>query len=91
MPTAFNSEKADFTNLGVSPKGNIYIGRVMHNTFIRFDENGTKAGAATVVEFDCECAMLDIEYLAFDRPFIYAIVDTSTGMPIFIGAVESFG
>ncbi len=90
MPTAFNSSQADFTKLGVSPMGNIYIGRVLHNTFIRFDEAGTKAGAATVIEFDCESAMMDIEYLTFDRPFIYAIVDTSTGMPLFIGAVESF-
>ena len=90
MPTAFNSSEADFTKLGVSPMGNIYIGRVLHNTFIRFDEAGTKAGAATVIEFDCESAMVDTEYLTFDRPFIYAIVDTSTGMPIFIGAAESF-
>lgn len=90
MPTAFNSSQADFTKLGVSPMGNIYIGRVLHNTFIRFDEAGTKAGAATVIEFDAEGAMVDIEYLTFDRPFIYAIVDTSTGMPLFIGAVESF-
>lgn len=90
MPTAFNGAQADFTNLGTSPMGNIYIGRVLHNTFIRFDENGTKAGAATVIEFDCESAMLDMEYLTFDRPFIYAIVDTSTGMPLFIGAVENF-
>lgn len=90
MPTAFNSANADFTNLGTSPMGNIYISRVLHNTFIRFDEAGTKAGAATVVEMMPECAMLDMEYLTFDRPFIYAIVDTSTGMPIFIGAVENF-
>ena len=90
MPTAFNAWEADFTNLGASPLGNIYIGRVLHNTFIRFDENGTKAGAATAIEFDCEGAMMDMEYLTFDRPFIYAIVDTSTGMPLFIGAVENF-
>ncbi len=90
MPTAFNSSNADFTNLGTSPMGNIYIGRVLHNTFIRFDENGTKAGAATSIEFDAESGMMDMEYLTFDRPFIYAIVDTSTGMPLFIGAVESF-
>ncbi len=89
MPTAFDSIKADFTKLGVSPLGNIYIGRVLHNTFIRFDEAGTKAGAATVIEF-AEGEMVDTEYLTFDRPFIYAIVDTSTGMPLFIGAAESF-
>lgn len=92
MPAAFNSAQADFTNLGVSPLGNIYIGKVLHNTFIRFDEKGTKAGAATVVQFDAESAMVQekIEYLVFDRPFIYAIIDRTSGMPIFIGAVNEF-
>lgn len=91
MPTAFSSA-ADFTNLGVSPMGNVYIGKVIHNSFIRFDEKGTKAGAATVVQFDAESAMVEqkTEYLTFDRPFIYAIIDRTTGMPIFIGAVKSF-
>ena len=88
MPTAFSSA-ADFTNLGVSPLGNIYIGKVYHNTFIRYDEKGTKAGAATVVQFDAESAPAEIEYLTFDRPFIYAIIDTTNGIPIFIGAVQS--
>ena len=88
MPTAFSSA-ADFTNLGVSPLGNIYLSKVMHNTFIRYDEKGTKAGAATVVAFDAESAPVEIEYLTFDRPFIYAIIDTSSGTPIFIGAVQN--
>lgn len=88
MPTAFSSA-ADFTNLGVSPLGNIYLSKVMHNTFIRYDEKGTKAGAATVVAFDGESAPVEIEYLTFDRPFIYAIIDTSSGTPIFIGAVQN--
>lgn len=92
MPAAFNSAQADFTNLGVSPLGNIYIGKVLHNSFIRFDEKGTKAGAATVVQFDAGSAMVQerIEYLVFDRPFIYAIIDRTSGMPIFIGAVKEF-
>ncbi len=88
MPTAFSSA-ADFTNLGVSPMGNIYLSKVMHNTFIRYDEKGTKAGAATVIQFDAESAPLEIEYLTFDRPFIYAIIDTTSGTPIFIGAVQN--
>lgn len=88
MPTAFSSA-ADFTNLGVSPLGNIYLSKVMHNTFIRYDEKGTKAGAATVVAADAESAPVEIEYLTFDRPFIYAIIDTTSGTPIFIGAVQN--
>ncbi len=92
MPAAFDSSQADFTKLGVSPLGNIYIGKVLHNSFIRFDEKGTKAGAATVIQFDAESAPVQerIEYLVFDRPFIYAIIDRTSGMPIFIGAVKEF-
>lgn len=92
MPAAFSSSEADFTNFGVSPLGNVYIGKVLHNTFIRYDEKGTKAGAATVIQFDAESAMVQekIEYLVFDRPFIYAIIDRTSGMPIFIGAVKEF-
>lgn len=92
MPTAFDSAKADFTSMATTPAGNIYVGRVGHNTHIKFDENGTKAGAATYVEMKAESAMEPPNYreLRFDRPFIYVIFEKQTGMPLFIGAVREF-
>lgn len=92
MPTAFSSSKADFTNMATSPAGNIYIGKVGHNTHIVFDENGTKAGAATYVEMKCESVAEPPNYreLRFDRPFIYVIFEKQTGMPLFIGTVREF-
>ena len=39
MVNAFDSGKADFTGLGTSTDGNIYISRVLHKTFISIDEN----------------------------------------------------
>lgn len=85
MPLAFD-EGADFSKLGKSSNGNIYISRVLHKTFIAVDEKGTKAGAATVVEVADESAG---NYVALDRPFVYAIVDNATGLPIFLGSVMS--
>lgn len=93
MPDAFDEEKADFSQLGVSNDGNIYINRVLHKTFISVDEKGTEAGAATVVEMVCETAAMEEEsYRVYlDRPFVYAIIENETNIPLFIGTVDSIG
>lgn len=80
---AFDSD-ADFSRLASSSTDNIYIGEVMHKTFISVDEKGTKAGAATSVEVR-DTAVIISHTVRLDRPFIYAIIDNSTGLPIFIG------
>ncbi|MGM9973926.1 MAG: serpin family protein [Clostridiaceae bacterium] len=83
----FNSAIANFKSLGSSTDGNIYIGEVLHKTFIQVDERGTKAGAVTSVEMKTESAILDEKYVTLDRPFVYAIIDNDTKLPIFIGTV----
>ncbi len=88
MPTAFNENMADFTNMAESENGNIYIGSVLHKTFIQVDELGTKAGAVTSVEFDAEGAVECGWSLCFDRPFVYMIVDTESCIPVFIGVLN---
>lgn len=91
MPKAFEGG-ADFTKMATSAEGNIYIGNVIHKTFIAVDEKGTKAGAATSVEMKNESAVIEIEKpktVILDRPFVFMIIDNETSLPIFIGAVES--
>jgi serpin B len=87
MPSAFDSAHADFSNLGVSPGGNIYINRVLHKTFIEVDERGTKAAAVTKVEIDTTSAPPPPPEVILDRPFVYAIIDNATNLPVFIGAL----
>ena len=84
--------QADFSKMGYCPDGrNISISRVLHKTHIDVDGLGTKAGAATVVEMCKEMAMVEQpERIILDRPFLYAIVEKDTGIPVFIGTVESF-
>ena len=84
MPKAFDSSDADFSRLAASSAGDIYISKVMHKTFISVDEKGTKAGAVTSVEVR-DSAVIISHTVRLDRPFIYAIIDNSTGLPIFIG------
>lgn len=84
-------EKADFSKMGTSPEGYIYFSRALHKTHIALTEKGTKAGAATVMEFKAGSVMIDkIIQLYFDRPFLYAIVENKSGMPVFFGAVTDF-
>ena len=91
MTDAFNSLTADFSKLGKSERGNIYIFEVLHKTFISVDELGTKAGAVTKVEVMDECEIAMDYCVTLDRPFVYAIVDNATGLPIFLGTVMSLG
>ena len=87
MPLAFDGNNADFSSLGRSAAGNIFIGNVFHKTFIEVDARGTRAGAATAVEMVDEAAVLTVKTVVLDRPFVYAILDTETGLPLFIGTV----
>ncbi|MBD5081026.1 MAG: serine protease inhibitor [Ruminococcaceae bacterium] len=90
MPSAFG-ENADLSKIGKSSDGNLYIGNVLHKTFIEVDEKGTKAGAATVVDIKNESAAVieDPKTVILDRPFVFMIIDNETRLPIFLGAVES--
>ena len=94
MPTAFNrgDEKADFTNMSsIADVHPIFIGYVVHKTFIDLDENGTKAAAATLVAMNDGEAFEpeDQKKVILDRPFVYCIIDTQTSIPVFIGVLNS--
>ena len=86
MPIAFSPSEADFSRLGESSRGNIFIGEVLHKTFIAVDERGTKAGAVTKVEMRDE-SYVETKVVKLDRPFMYAIIDNSTNLPVFVGTV----
>ncbi|NMA96033.1 MAG: serpin [Clostridiales bacterium] len=88
MTDAFSDHDANFSGLGISSRGNIFIGRVIHKTKISVDEKGTKAGAVTAVEMKDEAAM-EIEYreVVLDRPFFYMIIDTEEKLPLFMGSL----
>ena len=79
---------ADFSRMGTSSLGNLFIDEVLHKTFISVDARGTRAGAATVVEIVPESApMEEPKMVRLNRPFVFAIVDNATNLPLFIGTV----
>lgn len=86
MTDAFDPYKADFSGLATYNGGNIFIDRVIHKTFIAVGEQGTRAGAATVIQAATESAMPEeIKEVILNRPFLYMIWDTQTNTPLFMG------
>jgi serpin B len=87
LGVAFSEIEADFTR--INPAGNLFISRVIHQTFIDVQEEGTEAAAATIVEILNTSAGGGGSpiYFKADKPFLYLIKENSTGTIVFIGKV----
>lgn len=98
MTDAFDVGKADFSGIA-KPEAedsdeDLIISGVYHKTYIAVDELGTKASAVTADSFTADTAAEPEEppvivYVILNRPFVYAIVENETNIPIFIGVVNS--
>lgn len=89
MEMAFDPARADFSRMNSTGEKNLYISEVKHKTYVRVDEKGTEAAAATSVEVSLTSAPAYECLLIFDRPFLYGIVDNQTGLPLFLGILEN--
>lgn len=93
---AFDGALADFGGISDSD-GGIYISRVLHKTHISVAEQGTRAGAATVVEApELDAPIVgdrpsEPKKVYLDRPFVYMIVDLENNIPFFIGTMTDVG
>lgn len=84
----FSEVEAEFNKMG-DIEENIFIGDVIHKTFIEVDEVGTKAGAVTGAIMETTSAPIeDKKEVHLDRPFVYMIIDNEYNHPIFIGTVN---
>jgi len=83
MQVAF-SDYANFK--GIRPEGGLSISRVIHQSFVEINEEGTEAAAATVVEIK-ETSMPEIHVFRADRPFLFVIKDNTANSIVFIGKV----
>jgi serine protease inhibitor len=81
MPSAFG-DTADFS--GMDGTKQVYISDVLHKTFVRVDESGTEAAAATTVTM---VALAEPQPFVVDHPFIFLIRDKSSGAILFLGRI----
>jgi serpin B len=87
MPLAFAPGQADLSGIAGRP-GDLYIKDVVHQAYIRVDEAGTEAAAATGVIVAATSAQVPPPItFNVDRPFMFLIRDTKTGAILFLGTV----
>ena len=83
MGIAFDRTRANFR--GMSDE-QLFISDVLHKTFLRIDEKGTEAAAATAVVMGAERSGPEITFRA-DHPFLVLIRDRKTGAILFLGRI----
>jgi len=86
MNTMFERGKADLTKMSMAKA---FVSMVLQKAKIDVDEEGSKAAAVTVVE-TLDAAAPPSKPIMFhaNRPFMYAIVEHSTGTIFFMGTYQ---
>jgi serpin B len=91
MGDAFDRRRADFTGIAnpPDPRDRLFIGEVFHKAFVKTDEKGTEAAAATAVAMMRAASMLPPPTAEFkaDHPFLFFIRDPASGLVLFMGRV----
>jgi serpin B len=93
MGRAFNPDEADFTGMANPPNPNerLHISKVVHKAFVKLDEQGTEAAAATAVVMVARTGLarpkVPKEFRA-DHPFLFFLRENSSGMILFMGRVS---
>lgn len=80
--TLFTPE-ADFSPMSSE---RLKVDSIIHKAHIEVNRKGTKAAAVTMGYVVAGCApSMEFKFVCLDRPFVYAIMDTETGLPVFTG------
>lgn len=86
MKKAFQPGIADFS--GISTEEPLHISAVLHQAYIKVNEEGSEAAAATGVVVGTTSVPVRKEITA-DRPFLFLIRDNTTGSILFLGRVSN--
>ena len=85
MRNAFSPNLADLS--GIDGRGDLFVSEIVHKAFVAMDEEGTEAAAATAVAIGVTSVPDDPPRFVADRPFIFLIRDTETGLILFMGRI----
>lgn len=86
MELPFSPVNADFSNMIDAP---VFISKVNHKTYIKVDEEGTEAAAATSVGMVVTSVGPELPEFRVDRPFFFVIAEEKSGAILFSGKIEN--
>ncbi len=84
MESAF-SGGADFSGFTGNP--DLFISEILHKAFVKVDETGTEAAAATAVVMGITAIPEDPVEMNINRPFLFFILDRESGCILFMGRI----
>lgn len=86
MAIAFDPNAADFSRLTSS---SVRISRVNHVTYVRVDEAGTQAAAATAAVIGLTAVRPPAEQMIVDHPFYFILRDEQSQHLLFLGHIDN--
>ena len=85
----FDEKSSDFSNFVMNPNVALKVNNIIQKAFIEVNELGTEAAVATFIEdFDDDdmgCLLDDNPEFICDRPFLFFVRETKTGLILFSG------
>ena len=84
MKSAFG-DGADFS--GMTGSKDLFINNVVHKTYVKVNEEGTEAAAATGVVMRKTSAIMEVKEFKADHPFIFVIKDNKNDTILFMGRI----
>ena len=85
---AFDPYLSDLSDIrDINGDSRLYVSNVIHKTHVRIDENGFEGAAATAIEVRLTFLPKERKEVIIDRPFVFMIIDKTTGTAIFTGKV----
>jgi serpin B len=92
LSAAFDRDRADFTGIAdpTDRRDRLFIGEVFHKAFVKTDEKGTEAAAATAVPMMRIGSAMPSRPVPFvaDHPFLFLIRDNASGLVLFMGRMS---
>jgi serpin B len=91
MRRAFDPESAEFEGIAdpPDPRDRLVVSAVFHKAFVKVDEEGTEASAATAVLMVPQGAPPAAPpVFQVDRPFLFLLRENATGLVLFAGRVD---
>ncbi|XP_063779106.1 serpin B6-like isoform X2 [Pseudophryne corroboree] len=86
MPDAFDQSQSDFS--GMSTNNDLVLSKVVHQSFVDVNEEGTEAAAATAGIMMMRCMMI-VPKIVCDHPFLFFITHAQTRCILFCGRFTS--
>ncbi len=83
MTDVFDDELADLSRID-GGLARLFVMEVLHSTYVKVDEEGTEAAAATSVSVGVTAVPVSI---TFNRPFVFAIRERYSGTILFLGVI----